>query len=129
MNSGAAAPEFQEQLQEQLVLEDEDRQQEKQQQQQETADRMEAGSEVLQTQSGTTAQESVLPINEQARTEAEVESSAKVSDKKKNRDDDSGVDPSLGLLNMGPVLLKRDLEQPVTSGGMNSSVEDPPVRD
>ena len=49
--------------------------------------------------------------------------------KKKNKDDDSGVDPSLGLLNIGPVQLKREFEQPVTSGGMNISVDDPSVRD
>jgi hypothetical protein len=32
--------------------------------------------------------------------------------------DDSGVDPSLGLLNAGPIQVKTDLEQPVTSGGL-----------
>jgi hypothetical protein len=48
---------------------------------------------------------------------------------KKNEDDDSGVDPSLGLLNAGPVQLKSDVEQPVTSGGMNATVEDPGLRD
>lgn len=44
---------------------------------------------------------------------------------KKKENDDSGVDPSLGLINSGPVQLKNDLEQPVTSGGMNTTVEDP----
>ena len=46
-------------------------------------------------------------------------------DKKKSKDDDSGVDPSLGLLNAGPVQKNSDVDQPVTSGGMNTTVEDP----
>lgn len=125
MNLSAAAPEIQQQLEEQLLLEDADREQE--QQQKDRAGQPEAASQVSDVRAGETAPESVLLNSEQAR--AEAESSAKAAEKKKNRDDDSGVDPSLGLLNIGPVQLKRDLEQPVTSGGMNTSVEDPPTRD
>jgi hypothetical protein len=43
----------------------------------------------------------------------------KKSDKKSDSDD-SGVDASLGLINAAPVQLKSDLEQPVTSGGMET---------
>ena len=124
MNSSAGGPEIQQQLEEQLLLEDADREQE---QQKDRAGQAEAASQVSDVRAGETAPESVLLDSEQAR--AEAESSAKAAEKKKNRDDDSGVDPSLGLLNIGPVQLKRDLEQPVTSGGMNTSVEDPPTRD
>jgi len=34
-------------------------------------------------------------------------------------DDDGSADAALGLINTGPVQLKTDLEQPVTSGGMD----------
>jgi hypothetical protein len=33
--------------------------------------------------------------------------------------DDGSADAALGLINTGPVQLKTDLEQPVTSGGMD----------
>jgi hypothetical protein len=109
VTSGATAPETQQQLQDQLVLADEDRQEQQQ--------------EASQQQGGD-GQQSALAEGEQA------QGSAKGSEKKKNKtDDDSGVDPSLGLLNTGPIQLKSDLEQPVTSGGMNTSVEDPGIRD
>jgi hypothetical protein len=48
---------------------------------------------------------------------------------KKKDNADSGVDPSLGLINTGPVQLKSNLDQPVTSGGMNTTVDDPGIRD
>jgi hypothetical protein len=57
-------------------------------------------------------------------SESAQQQGEKETDKKKENDD-SGVDPSLGLINTGPVQLKNDLEQPVTSGGMNTMVEDP----
>jgi hypothetical protein len=123
--SRGSVPEIQEQQQQQLVLEDEDRQQELQQKDRRA--RKEAATEATQTEDGETAQEGVLLESEQARAEAEA--SSKESEKKKKKDDDSGVDPSLGLLNIGPVQLQRDLEQPVTSGGMNTSIEDPGRRD
>jgi hypothetical protein len=43
--------------------------------------------------------------------------------------DDGSVDAALGLINSGPVQLKNDLEQPVTSGGMGSMIETPGVPD
>lgn len=108
--SGATAPEAQQQLQEQLAAEDEDRQE-----QQGLADQ----------QQGSDGQKVTVAESEQA----QAQGSAKSSEKKKAKDDDSGVDPSLGLLNTGPIQLKSDIEQPVTSGGMNTTVEDPGVRD
>ena len=57
-------------------------------------------------------------------SESAQQQGEKESDKKKENDD-SGVDASLGLINTGPVQLKNDLEQPVTSGGMSTVVEDP----
>jgi hypothetical protein len=60
-------------------------------------------------------------------SESAQKQSEKEADKKKDNDD-SGVDASLGLINTGPVQLKNDLEQPVTSGGMNTMIEDPGSR-
>ena len=54
----------------------------------------------------------------------EQEQAEKKSDKKGDGDD-SGVDSSLGLINAAPVQLKTDLEQPVTSGGMETMGENP----
>jgi len=48
---------------------------------------------------------------------------------KKGDSDDSGVDSSLGLLNAGPVQMKTDLEQPVTSGGMGTTSGNPDSKD
>ena len=48
---------------------------------------------------------------------------------KKGDSDDSGVDSSLGLLNAGPVQMKVDLEQPVTSGGMETTSGNPSDQD
>ena len=56
--------------------------------------------------------------------EQEQEQAEKKSDKKGDGDD-SGVDSSLGLINAAPVQLKTDLEQPVTSGGMETMGENP----
>jgi hypothetical protein len=58
-------------------------------------------------------------------TQQEQEQSEKKSDKKGDEGDDSGVDASLGLINSAPVQVKTDLEQPVTSGGMETMGENP----
>ena len=57
-------------------------------------------------------------------SEQEQQQGEKKSDKKGDSDD-SGVDASLGLINTAPVQLKTDLEQPVTSGGMETMNEIP----
>ena len=57
--------------------------------------------------------------------EQEQEQAEKKSEDKKGDGDDSGVDSSLGLINAAPVQLKTDLEQPVTSGGMETMGENP----
>lgn len=60
--------------------------------------------------------------------EQQQDQAEKKSDKKGdgNGDEDSGVDSSLGLINTGPVQLKTDLLQPVTSGGMDTMMNDNP---
>ena len=52
-------------------------------------------------------------------------SSAEKKSDKKGDGDNSGVNSSLGLINAAPVQLKTDLEQPVTSGGMETMGENP----
>ena len=69
---------------------------------------------------GTSASVAADPIEQ----EQEQEQAEKKSDKKGDGDD-SGVDSSLGLINAAPVQLKTDLEQPVTSGGMETMGENP----
>ena len=61
-------------------------------------------------------------------SEPEQQQGEKESDKKSDNDD-SGVDSSLGLINTAPVQLKTDLEQPVTSGGMETTSEIPETPD
>jgi hypothetical protein len=39
--------------------------------------------------------------------------------------DDGSNDPSLGLINTGPVQLKNDFDEPVTSGGMDTMIDNP----
>jgi len=50
-----------------------------------------------------------------------VQANSEEKDKKSDDsdDDDGSVDVSLGLINTAPVQLKSDLEEPVTSGGMD----------
>ena len=52
---------------------------------------------------------------EQQQQEAEKESN------KKDKNDDGSTDAALGLINSAPVQVKGDLEQPVTSGGMDTA--------
>ena len=61
-------------------------------------------------------------------SEREQQQAEKESDKKSDSDD-SGVDASLGLINAAPVQVKSDLEQPVTSGGMETMIEGPGTPD
>jgi hypothetical protein len=50
----------------------------------------------------------------------------KGSEKNRGEDDDDGsTDLSLGLINTAPVQVKTDLEEPVTSGGLDTVVESP----
>ena len=66
----------------------------------------------------------------QDQQEQQQEQAEKKSDKKGDSDsDDSGVDASLGLITSGPVQWKPDLEQPVTSGGMETTIETPGTED
>jgi hypothetical protein len=60
--------------------------------------------------------------------EQQSEQAKKDSDKSEDSDDGS-VDVALGLINTGPVQLKTELEEPVTSGGMNTMIEDPGITD
>jgi hypothetical protein len=56
---------------------------------------------------------------EQQQQEAEKESN------KKDENDDGSTDAALGLINSAPVQVKTDLEQPVTSGGMETNSPGP----
>jgi hypothetical protein len=50
-------------------------------------------------------------------------------DSEKNGDDESSASASLGLINTAPVQLKNELEEPVTSGGMDTMIDNPGVPD
>jgi len=71
-------------------------------------------------------QETVRPADIVAAdpSEQEQQQNEKESDKK-SENADSGVDASLGLINIGPVEVRSNLEQPVTSGGMETMDEGP----
>jgi hypothetical protein len=67
--------------------------------------------------------ENQTPSQEEQRARDETETqqaeAGKESDKKKSSaDDDGSVNAALGLINTGPIQLKNDLEEPVTSGGI-----------
>jgi hypothetical protein len=57
-------------------------------------------------------------------TQAEQQQSEKDADKK-DKNDDGSTDAALGLINSGPVQLKTDIDQPVTSGGMDTMIDIP----
>ena len=61
-------------------------------------------------------------------SEQEQQQNEKESDKK-SENADSGVDASLGLINSAPVQVKSNLEQPVTSGGMETANQGPGAPD
>ena len=77
--------------------------------------------------------ESILgPIQETGRPSqiAGIDPTDQVQQNKQEKDqgqgeDDGSNDAALGLINTGPVQLKKDLEQPITSGGMNTTIEEP----
>jgi hypothetical protein len=61
---------------------------------------------------------------------ATVDPSDQQQEQKQEKDqgedgDDGSADAALGLINTGPVQLKTDLEEPVTSGGMNTMIDEP----
>jgi hypothetical protein len=78
--------------------------------------------EKLQEQQEQHAQQQDSPQQDEAKDEE------KEKDKKAD-DDDGSADASLGLINTAPVQLKNELEQPVTSGGMDVMIEGPPKSD
>jgi hypothetical protein len=62
---------------------------------------------------------------QQGLAEAQGQEKDKKSEDSDEDSDDGSVDAALGLINTGPVQLKNDLEQPVTSGGMDTMTEIP----
>jgi hypothetical protein len=62
---------------------------------------------------------------QQQLAEARGEEKDKKAEDSDEDSDDGSVDAALGLINTGPVQLKNDLEQPVTSGGMDTMIEIP----
>ena len=66
---------------------------------------------------------------EQQQAESQ-QSQGKKKDKGESDDSDDGsTDAALGLINSGPVQVKTDLEQPVTSGGMDTANQGPGPQD
>ena len=62
------------------------------------------------------------PVDQQQQEQQQEKS----ADKQKSGDDsDDTADTNLALINTGPVQTKSDLEQPVTSGGMDTMIENP----
>ena len=64
------------------------------------------------------------PVDEQQQEQQQQKS----QDKQKSGDDSDEPDVSLGLINSTPIQVKTDLEQPVTSGGMDTMIENPGSR-
>jgi hypothetical protein len=88
----------------------------------------------LQEEAQQQAQDQKQPQDrQQARGETQAQDQTqadKESDEKEGADDDDGsVNAALGLINTGPVQMKSDLEQPVTSGGMDTMTEIPGTPD
>ena len=77
--------------------------------------------------------ETVLGPIEQTTSPAEIASAdpteqkqdEKQSKDSEDSDDEGSADAALGLINAAPVQKKNDLEQPVTSGGMDTMNIDP----
>ena len=57
--------------------------------------------------------------------QGQEEGEGKDKDKKQADSDDGSTDAALGLINTAPVQMKNDLEQPVTSGGMDTGPQGP----
>ena len=66
---------------------------------------------------------------EQQQAENQQQSQSKKKDKGDSDSDDGSTDAALGLINSGPVQIKTDLEQPVTSGGMDTNNVGPGPQD
>lgn len=62
---------------------------------------------------------------EQQQAENQQQAEDKKKDKGDSDEDDGSTDAALGLINSGPVQVKTDLEQPVTSGGMDTMNQGP----
>jgi hypothetical protein len=59
----------------------------------------------------------------------EAASASEEKKKSEDEDDDASASVSLGLINTAPVQLKTDVEEPVTSGGMDTMVVIPGTPD
>ena len=83
--------------------------------------------------SNPTAQIATADPSQQQQEQQQAESqqsSGKKKDKGESDDSDDGsTDAALGLINSGPVQVKTDLEQPVTSGGMDTGNQGPGPQD
>jgi hypothetical protein len=60
-----------------------------------------------------------------SQSEQEQQQAEEKKDKGDSDEDDGSTDAALGLINSGPVQVKTDLEQPVTSGGMDTMNQGP----
>ena len=89
---------------------------------------MQAAETVLGPINGTSSPASLTEAVIADSSEQEQQQAEDNADKKGDSDD-SGVDSTLGLLNAGPIQMKTDLEQPVTSGGMETTSGNPSDQD
>jgi hypothetical protein len=112
---GAAQPE------QQLLLQEQQQQQTLDQQEQALDKQGQSGGPAGDQQSGQDQQSAQNETQSDAQAQAEKESEKNKGD----QDDDGSTDASLGLINTAPVQMKTDLEEPVTSGGMDTATEGP----
>ena len=60
-------------------------------------------------------------VTDQASAPEQQQQEAQKESNKKDENDDGSTDAALGLINSAPVQVKNELEQPVTSGGMDTT--------
>jgi hypothetical protein len=64
-------------------------------------------------------------LSDETSTPEQQQQQAQKESNKKDENDDGSTDASLGLINSAPVQVKTNLEQPVTSGGMDTNSPGP----
>jgi hypothetical protein len=64
-------------------------------------------------------------VGDEASAPEQQQQAAEKESNKKDENDDGSTDAALGLINSAPVQVKTELEQPVTSGGMDTNSPGP----
>jgi hypothetical protein len=90
----------------------------------------------IQQVSNSTTEIATGDPSQEHQEQQQAESQEQAQDKKKDKDkddaddsDDGSNDPAFGIINSGPVQVKTELEQPVTSGGMDTMNQVPGPQD